>query len=120
MEQKKFDVEGSIQFAYFLRYGYIALFFISLIIVSLLNISKFYYFITLSFLVLDSTHHIVASYLFSDHFICYMQSMRHSVMDPTIRYNEREIKKMKKDGYVLGIILLVFGLLFTAIILFGF
>ena len=119
MKQKKHDLEGSIQLAYFLKYGYIALIFISLIIVYFLNISKFYFFIPVGILVIDSTHHIVAAYLFGDHFICYMQSMSHSVMDPTIRYNIREIKKMKKDGYVIGFIQLVTGLLSTAVILFG-
>lgn len=117
MEHKEYDVEGSIQLAYFLKYGYIVLLFVSFIIVYFLNVSKFYYFIPLGILLIDSIHHIVAAYLFRDHYVCYIQSMNHSVMDPTVKFDSREIKKMKKVGYSIGIISIVICFIFTIFIL---
>ena len=117
MEHKKYDAEGSIQLAYFLKYGYLVLLFVSFIIVYFLNVSKLYYFILVGLLFIDSIHHFVAAYLFRDYYVCYVQSMNHSVMDPTIKYDVLEIRNMKKVGYGIGIIALVMGLIFTTFIL---
>jgi len=43
--------------------------------------------------------------------------MKYSVMDPTIKYDKREIKAIKKDGFATGLIILVFSFIFTLLII---
>ena len=116
MKQKQYDGEGSIALAKFLKFGYLILIFVSLIIVYLLNLSKYFLFIPVGFLYIMSLHILIATYFFKDHYICFMQSMKHAVMDPTIKYDKKEFRAMKKDGFATGLITLVFSLVFTLLI----
>ena len=115
--ERKYDVEGSIAIAKFLKYGYPVLILVSLIIVYFLDVSKFLYYIPVGFLFIMSIHTIIAAYLFKDHYICFMQSMKHAVMDPAIKYDEFEIKKMKKEGIITGLIFFVLGIIFAVLII---
>jgi hypothetical protein len=117
MGQKQYDVEGAIALAKFLKFGYLILIIVSLLIVYILNISKYFLFIPVGFLFVMSLHILIATYFFKDHYICFMQSMKHAVMDPTIKYDKREIKAMKKDGFATGLITLVFSFIFTLLII---
>lgn len=117
MGQKQYDVEGAIALAKFLKFGYLILIIVSLLIVYILNISKYYLFIPVGFLFVMSLHILIATYYFKNHYICFMQSMKHAVMDPTIKYDKREIKAMKKDGFATGLIILVFSFIFTLLII---
>lgn len=117
MEQKQYDVEGAIALAKFLKFGYLILIFLSLFIVYFFNLSKYWFFIPIGFLFIMSIHILIATYFFKDHYICFMQSMKHAVMDPTIKYDKKEIRAMKKDGFATGLITLVFSLVFTFLII---
>ena len=118
MKQKHYDVEGSIAAGWFLKYGYLILILLSAVVIFFLNISVYYYFLPVGFIFLMSLHTIIAAYLFQDHFICFSQLNHRYVMDPTIKYSNHEIKKMKKEAYIIGFLFLICSFGFTAVIIF--
>ena len=99
---KTYNREASISRAYFLKYGYIGVIFVSSLILLLLGTDREFFLIPTGFIVLMSVHIILASHLFMDHYICLMQSMNHAVMDPTVRFDDLQKQRMTRTGYFIG------------------